>query len=177
MIKPSTSDEVENAAGRRPVGAMSPAFLLAQVGSHAAAKFAERLFPLGLTPAHAGVLRLIHVSEGLSQQALGTKLAVTPSRLVVLIDELEQRELVQRRDHPQDRRSYALYLTDQGRDALKAIGRVARDHQEDLCAALTSEERAQLSSWLHRIAEQQGLSAGVHPGFSRMKPTRESREV
>src|SRR5215475_11647264 len=123
--KPSDGD-------RRPRGASSPAFLLAQVGAHAATKFAERLAALDLTPSHAGTLRLIQASEGLSQQALGVALGLVPSRLVVLIDELEQRRLVERRDHPTDRRSYALYLTDKGREVFKAIGRVARDHQEAL---------------------------------------------
>jgi hypothetical protein len=72
-----------------PRGAASPAFLLAQVGAHAAMKFAERLAAFDLTPSHAGTLRLIHASEGLSQQALGSALGVVPSRLVVLVDELQ----------------------------------------------------------------------------------------
>jgi len=154
----------------RPRGASSPAFLLAQVGAHAAARFAERLSALDLTPAHTGVLRLIDVSEGLTQQDLCTQLGVLPSRLVTLVDELEQRRLVQRRDHPHDRRSYALYLTDNGRDAFKRIGRVARDHQQALCAALSQTERDQLAEFLVRIADEQGLRPGVHPGFSRMRP-------
>ena len=106
----------------------------------------------------------------MSQQALGAALGLVPSRLVVLIDELEQRRLVERRDHPTDRRSYALYLTDKGREVFKAIGRVARDHQEALLVALSDAERAQLSSLLQRIAEEQGLRVGVHPGFGRMQP-------
>jgi DNA-binding MarR family transcriptional regulator len=154
---------------RGPRGAASPAFLLAQVGAHAAAKFAERLAVLDLTPSHVGTLRLIQATEGLSQQALGVALGAVPSRLVVLVDELEQRRLVERRDHPTDRRSYALYLTDKGRDAFKLIGRVAREHQDALFAALDEGERAQLASLLMRVAEEQGLRPGIHPGFGRMK--------
>jgi DNA-binding MarR family transcriptional regulator len=150
-------------------GAASPAFLLAQVGAHAAAKFAERLEPLGLTPAHAGILRLVLASAGLSQQALGAELRVLPSRLVALIDELEHRGWVERRDHPGDRRSYALHLTEAGRDLLAAVGRAAREHQKSLCAALNDTERATLASLLERIAQEQGLRPGVHPGFSRLK--------
>ena len=148
--------------------ATSPAFLLAQVGGHAGAKFAERLSVLGLTPPHVGILGAIDRSEGLSQQALGERLRVMPSRLVTLVDELEQRELVERRDKPEDRRMYALHLTEKGRSTLKAIGLVAREHQEALCAALTEEEREQLAKLLRRIADQQGLTPGVHPGFSRL---------
>jgi DNA-binding MarR family transcriptional regulator len=166
MTKRQTDEVATPRAASR--AATSPAFLLAQVGGHAAAKFAERLSVLGLTPPHAGILGTIDQSEGLSQQALCERLRVMPSRLVTLVDELEQRELVERRDKPDDRRTYALHLTENGRNVLKAIGRVAREHQEALCAALTGEEREQLGRLLRRIADQQGLTPGVHPGFSRL---------
>jgi DNA-binding MarR family transcriptional regulator len=166
----NTSSTLE-VSGRpvRPRGASSPAFLLAQVGAHAAARFAERLSALDLAPAHAGILRLIDACEGLSQQDLCTQLGVLPSRLVTMVDELELRGLVQRQDHPRDRRSYALHLTDKGREAMKTIGRVARDHQQALCAALSMKEREQLAGLLVRIADEQGLRPGVHPGFHRTK--------
>jgi DNA-binding MarR family transcriptional regulator len=152
-----------------PRGAFSPAFLLAQVGAHAAAKFAERLEKIGLQPAHTGILRLVQGSEGLSQQTLGSQLRVLPSRLVALLDDLQERGLIERRDHPTDRRSYALYLTDKGRETLKTVGRIAREHQDSLCGALNDDERAQLAALLRRIAEDQGLRPGVHPGFSRLR--------
>ena len=76
-------------AGRR--GMSSPAFLLAQVGAHAAARFAERLGPLGLTPAHVGSLRIIASLAGASQQEVATRLGMFPSRLVALVDELQER--------------------------------------------------------------------------------------
>ena len=111
----------------------SPAFLLAQVGAHAAAKFAERLGPLGLTPAHVGSLRLIAASAGSSQQQVAERLGMFPSRLVALVDELQERALVQRVDKPNDRRVSLLQPTAKGREALQSIGRVAREHQEALC--------------------------------------------
>jgi DNA-binding MarR family transcriptional regulator len=144
------------------------AFLLSQVGAHAAARFAERLAPLNLTPPHVGILWVIKLADGLSQQALGEKLGVFPSRLVTLLDELEQRGLVERRDSPTDRRSYALYLTDAGRDSFDQIGRIGREHQDALCAALNESEQEQLAQFLTRIAAQQQLTPGVHPGFRRL---------
>jgi DNA-binding MarR family transcriptional regulator len=146
----------------------SSAFLLAQVGAHAAAKFAERLAPLGLVPAHAGTLRLIQASSGMSQQALSSMLGLPPSRLVVLIDELEERGLVERRSSSEDRRVYALHLTRKGNEILEAVGKVAREHDDAICTALTPDERETLGGLLRRIADQQGLTPGVHPGFSRL---------
>jgi len=150
-------------------GAGSPAFLVAQVGAHAAARFAERLGPLGLTPAHVGSLRIIAASEGASQQEVATKLGMFPSRLVALVDELQERGLVERVENSRDRRTYALQLTRDGRDLLERIGRVAREHQESLLTSLSPEERDQLAALLGRIADQQGLQPGVHPGFARLR--------
>jgi DNA-binding MarR family transcriptional regulator len=146
----------------------SAAFLLAQVGSHAAAKFAERLGRLRLSPPHAGILGVLRKSGGLSQQGLAEVLHMHPSGLVAIIDELEERGLVKRQDSLDDRRTYELHLTDKGQVALRDIGRVAQEHNESLCAALSQREREQLTEFLQRIANEQGLTPGVHPGFSRL---------
>jgi DNA-binding MarR family transcriptional regulator len=144
----------------------SAAFLLSQVGSHAARKFAERLAPLRLSPPHAGILRVLRKSGGLSQQGLAEVLHMHPSGLVAIIDELEERGLVKRQDSPDDRRTYGLHLTDKGQAALREIGRVGQEHNESLCRALSEREREQLTGFLQRIANEQGLTPGVHPGFS-----------
>jgi DNA-binding MarR family transcriptional regulator len=150
-------------------GSASAAFLLAQIGSHAAGKFAERLAPLDFTPAHAGILRILSKRGPLTQQALAGILGMFASRLVALVDQLESRGFIERRDHPDDRRSYALHLTEKGRVALQSIGRVAREHQKSLLAALTVDEQRQLGQFLQRIADDQGLTRGVHPGYARLK--------
>ena len=154
--------------GGPPRGRTSAAFLVAQVGSHAATKFAERLVPLGLSPPHAGIFRVLSANPGLSQQALGAILGILPSRLVILVDELEKRGLVERRDTPEDRRSYALHITAKGRATLDNIGRIAREHDAAMCAALSEKEREQFAALLGRVAEEQGLTPGVHPGFKRL---------
>lgn len=148
--------------------AQGPAFLLSQVGAHSSARFAERLEPLGLKPPHVGVLRVIDQADGLSQQALGERMGIFPSRLVSIVDELERLGLVERRDNPADRRSYALFLTTAGREALVRLAAVAREHQDSLCAALTAAECAQLTELLARIAAEQGLKPGIHPGYRRL---------
>jgi DNA-binding MarR family transcriptional regulator len=171
MAAKQSSDEAlrEGTGGR--AGA-SPAFLLAQVGAHAAAKFAERLSPLGLTPAHVGSLRIIAASAGSSQQDVAEQLGMFPSRFVALVDELQEQGLVQRQENPSDRRIYLLKLTARGKEILQSIGSVAREHQDALLAALNLEERRTLALLLKRVADQQGLRPGVHPGFARMRPVK-----
>src|SRR5882724_9890646 len=152
------------------------AFLLAQVGAHAAMRFGERIARLNLTPPDAGILRMLGASGGLSQQELSARLGIHPSRLVAILDALEQQRLVERQPNADDRRQYALHLTEKGQGTLGEIGRIAREHKESLCGALTAAEREQLGELLQKIATDQGLTPGVHPGYRRMRPGTKARE-
>ncbi len=105
----------------RPVGSTSPAFLIAQVGAHAASQFAERLAKEKLAARHAGILRILNSTPAITQQRLATILGMVPSRLVVFVDEMEERGLIERRENPDDRRRYALHITEKGRSTLKTI--------------------------------------------------------
>jgi DNA-binding MarR family transcriptional regulator len=138
------------------------------LGAHAASAFADRLVPLGLRPPDAGILRRLDRSPGESQRALADALGMHAPRLVALIDDLEARGLVERRRDPRDRRNYAISLTDAGRQTTRKLSAVAQQHERAMTAALDEEERAQLASLLRRVAEEQGLTPGVHPGFRRI---------
>ncbi len=141
-------------------------FLVAQVGAFASAGFAARIAPLGLAPAHAGILRVIAAQPGRSQQAIAQQLGIVPSRLVVLIDALEGDGLVQRRRDLEDRRNYALHLTTAGQDKLREIGVLAGAHAEALLAPLSDPDKSELARILQQLADHHGLTRSVHPGFS-----------
>jgi DNA-binding MarR family transcriptional regulator len=159
---------------KNDMGRGQPAFLLAQLGAHAASQFAERLRLLELAPADAGILRLLRATAGLSQQEMAGRLQIHPSRLVAILDNLEKRGFVERRPNPDDRRLYSIHLTRNGGEILEKIGRVAREHEDALLSALGSGERGELAALLLRIADQQGLVRGVHPGYQRLGKPKES---
>ncbi|GAA2787678.1 MarR family winged helix-turn-helix transcriptional regulator [Saccharopolyspora taberi] len=161
-----------NRADGGPEARGGAAFLLAQLGAHAAGRFAERLAGLDLTPAQAGLLRHLAQNPGRSQRELADDLGMLPSRFVPFVDELEERGLIERRKNPRDRRLYALHLTPQGLDLLTALLDVAADHEQQICQALTRAEHQQLSALLRRIADQHELSPGIHPGYRWSQPRR-----
>lgn len=157
---------MNGSAERRPgSGPGWTAFLVAQLGSLAATRFTERLVPLHVSPAHAGLLRAVAAGPGQSQQALSVHLGLLPSRLVALVDELEGNELLERRRNPHDRRHHALHLTAAGEERLREIGRVAHAHGEDFLAPLDQEDRAALGRLLGTLAAHHDLTPGVHPGY------------
>jgi DNA-binding MarR family transcriptional regulator len=150
------------ADGDRPDGV---AFLLAQLGHHAATLFAEQVATVNLTPPHAGILRAIAAEPGRSQQALSAQLGMLPSRVVVYVDELEGGGYVERRRNPDDRRLHALHLTAAGKKLMRKLSQLARQHELKLTSALDPEQYSTLRSLLTAVAEQQGLTPHVHPGY------------
>src|ERR1700736_3511828 len=143
------------------------AFLLAQLGHHAAEKFSERIAAIDLTPPQAGILRAIAAQPGRSQQSLSAQLGLLPSRVVAFVDEMEDRGYIERRANPDYRRQYALYLTADGKKLMEKLSRLVRQHERTLASGLTEAQRIQLRELLATLAEHQGLTPHVHPGYRR----------
>ena len=159
--RPGPGDRYPHAV-RSPLGV---GFLLSQLGMFASGRYAELVGRLDLTPPQTGVLRLIADSPGLSQQALAEQLGILPSRVVGLIDDLESRSLVERTRNPNDRRLYALTLTEAGTAALAEIMTTGAEHERGLCAGLSDDEHEQLAGLLRKVAESHGVPLNVHIGF------------
>ena len=165
------SSSSARAAGRKRTDI---AFLVAQLGAYAAERFGERAAALDFTRPQAGLLRLISREPGLSQQAVARRLGTPPSRLVALVDGLEQRGLIERRRNPGDRRNYALHLTAAGEQAMATLSQATLEHEQAISAPLTQAERAQLSKLLGKLAAAHGLVPGIHPGYRNLSE-KESR--
>lgn len=75
-----------------------------------------------VSPSQFNVLNLLHLTpEGLSQSELGRLLVMHRSNVTGLVDRLEQRGLVARRDVAGDRRAYRVVLTPPGRKVVLEI--------------------------------------------------------
>ena len=170
--KSFTTDTIWPCQQPQPIGD-NVAFLLSQLGHRSASVFADLIASIDLTPPHAGILRVIAAEPGRSQQALSGQLGLLPSRVVAYVDELEDLGYVERRRNPDDRRLHALYLTPSGKKALSKIGELGRQHERLMTAGLDTEQRDTLRQLLAVIAERQGLTPHVHPGYrtlGRVKP-------
>lgn len=77
----------------------------------------RRLFrPFGLSDAHFNVLNVLGLhAQGMSQRELSDVFVVDRSNMTLLLDQMEKRAWVQRRDEPGDRRAYRVRLTRTGR--------------------------------------------------------------
>jgi DNA-binding MarR family transcriptional regulator len=142
------------------------AYLLSQVGAHSSRRWQERLRPLGLDPRQVVVLRMVAAEQGRTQRSLGPALGVPDSRIVALIDGLEERRLLKRRPKPDDRRAYALHLTAAGQVMLAKAMALSVEHESAIAEGLTESQRVTLIELLNTIARCQGLAQGGHPGMT-----------
>jgi DNA-binding MarR family transcriptional regulator len=127
--------------------------------------FAELMEAVELTPPHAGILRAIAAEPGRSQQALSAQLGLLPSRVVAYVDELEDRGYVERRRNPEDRRLHALHLTASGKRLMSKIADLGRQQERRITAGLDVGQRETLRELLAVLADRQGLTPHVHPGY------------
>jgi DNA-binding MarR family transcriptional regulator len=140
-------------------------FLLSQIGAYVGIEFRQRLQQLRITSGHAGIMRLVSLSNKISQRELADKLSVNPSRLVILLDELEKKKLIQRTVDSSDRRNHNLRLTEGGVKMVKKVGGISRSLTESICGSLSPGEKDMLESLLQKIATDRNLAPNVHPAF------------
>ena len=154
-------EEPEAERAPRSVG-----FLISQLGFVSSTRFMAALEPLGIGPKDFLLMRFVAASDGQSQHALAERLEIPPSRMVALVDRLEEMGLLERRPDPEDRRVRGLFLTRKGRSVLEKAAKVAIDYETQLCAGINRKEREQLIDLLQKLQVSATDLRGVHPGMS-----------
>ena len=113
---------------------------------------AERLAPLGLTPAQERALRMITRSEDpLRMTELADRLGIVPRSVTTVVDALERAGLVRREIDPRNRRAIRLHLTDSGRAVRDDLREARRSAAEELFAPLSDDGRRALGELLSQL--------------------------
>lgn len=113
--------------------------------------FSESLGGLDMTPGLFGVLVIIEANPDLKQSELARATHLDRSTVVSVIDNLERRNLVERRAAPNDRRSNALRLTSEGGVLLRKVKQKVGEHEKRLVAAFSPAEKQALVKLLKKI--------------------------
>lgn len=126
-------------------------FLLSALGRRSRDATEGALARLDLKPMHYGVLVVLADAGPVTQQVVGARLGIDKSTMVVVVDHLEGRGLVERRRNPGDRRAYELTLTDAGRHTLAMAGPLVAGVEEAVLAPLDEAARARLHALLLQL--------------------------
>ncbi|MDD2727955.1 MarR family winged helix-turn-helix transcriptional regulator [Malikia sp.] len=115
------------------------------------ATFIPRMAQFGLRPVEFSVLTLIGHNPGITARQLCATLDLQPPNLVGMIKGLEKRSLLEKRDHPNDRRAQGLHLTAEGESQLEQAQATALALEIDATPRLTPLERVTLLRLLRKI--------------------------
>ncbi|MET8089927.1 MarR family winged helix-turn-helix transcriptional regulator [Micromonospora sp. NPDC005220] len=110
------------------------------------------LAPLGLRPRHLVALTVLRAGGGTGQQALATILEMDSTNIVGLLNDLEAKQLIERRRSPEDRRRHVVELTEYGAKRLNEAECALASAEDEVLAALDSAERETLYELLSRAS-------------------------
>lgn len=118
--------------------------------------FDEALHDFRLTGPQAEILRQVWQLDGIELRVLQERLGITSATLTGICDGLVERELLERRQSPEDARVKQLFLTAHGQALNHELALIAEQTEARLLEGFSSAERALLADWLERMVSNIG---------------------
>ena len=126
-------------------------FLLRRVQQRVTSLFQQRMKDFDLTPTQfASLCKMAEIDE-VSQNQLGRLVNLDPATNQGVVRRLMKRDLIARRDDPNDRRRSLLRITEQGRALLADCLPIASRVSPAILKPLSEDEREQLLDMLKRL--------------------------
>lgn len=142
----------------------SNSFLLKRLGFTMKQKAMSTYEGIGLNPYHHAILAVLDEGERETQGSIADALGYDRGQLVGLLDELEERQLVERQRDPDDRRRHVVRLTPEGKRVLTKLRSLSRRLEDEFFAPLDETQRATLHALLLQLAAvHEPLCAGCVP--------------
>lgn len=126
-------------------------WLLNVVANKASKDFDAELKKHGLSLALWPTLMCLWEEEGVTQREIALKSKVESSTTTRTLDKLVALELVERRNDPNSRRSFRIYLTDAGRDLKETLLPIPMAINKDLLSSLDAQEQKQIINLLKKL--------------------------
>ena len=132
----------------------STTFLLKRLGFATKERSMKAYEEAGLHPYHFAILITVDEGSHETQGSIADALGYDRGQLVGLLDELEERGLVERRRDPNDRRRHLVQMTPDGKKALRRLRTLARQLEDEFLEPLSDADRAKLHELLLQLAEK-----------------------
>lgn len=114
-------------------------------------EFLRRMAVYGLKPVDFSVMSVIAHNPGVTSRQICATLDILPPNLVGMINQLQSRELIERRPHPRDGRAQGLHLTPTGVKLMRSAEATASQLEEDAASRLSAAERKTLLRLLQKV--------------------------
>jgi DNA-binding MarR family transcriptional regulator len=140
-------------------------FILHDVARFLRKRFEQHAGDLGLTRSQFQALAFLALNEGIHQSGLADILDIECITLVRILDKLQARGLIERRQHPTDRRIWRLFLTPAAHPLLEKMRELGDITRAEALAGLSEREREQLLKTL-TLMKQNLIEACAQPAHT-----------
>jgi DNA-binding MarR family transcriptional regulator len=134
----------------------SPLHLLHRVHQRATELFQEKMAGIDITARQYVVLVTVAQNDGASQQDIIDDTGIDRSTVSQIMQTMIRKGLLKRKRTKEDARAYAITVTDQGRDILKASEAIVEGVNEALVAALPATRAKTFIDNLRSIIAERG---------------------
>lgn len=129
-------------------------FMLYWVTSLAGQFYTQAIAAIGLEPQHAAILQLLDSEGDMVQSRLAERLHINKATMVFLLNSLEEKRFVERKENPADKRTFMIGLTQTGEAKITELALFNQDADKLFFDALTDEEKLSFHKLLSKLATQ-----------------------
>jgi DNA-binding MarR family transcriptional regulator len=129
-------------------------FQLAKASQSATRFWAGKIAGLNLTAVQGILINFLLEDDQITSRDLGKKTMLDSATLTGILDRLELAGIIERRQHPEDRRAIHILLTDKGRQAARSLREIAVEANKEYLRGMTLEEQSTLKHLLSGLRIQ-----------------------
>jgi DNA-binding MarR family transcriptional regulator len=138
--------------GNKPMNAKDCIFFQLAKASQAGTRFwTKRVVGSGVTAVQAMVMNFLYDEDQITAAELGKRTMLDSATLTGVLDRMEASDLLERRQHPDDRRAVLVCLTPDGRIKASDLRLLAMEANREFLDELSDAETSMLRSLLLRL--------------------------
>lgn len=99
-------------------------------------------------------LMVIGIGKKMRPKDISSKLGVTTGTLSVMLNQLENKDLIEKHNNPEDQRSYFVHLTSEGKALFKEHHKYHHDLSKQLFSVFSESERTEFTKMLEKALEE-----------------------
>lgn len=126
-------------------------FNLAKASQAGTRFWAEKVSQYNVTAVQAMVINFLYDDDRITSSDLGKVTGLDSATLTGILDRLEGAGLVERKQHPQDRRAIQVCLTAKGRDVAAKTHTLIDQANREFLSGLSSGERDEFKKLLKKV--------------------------
>jgi len=126
-------------------------FQLAKTSQHATRFWANKINGFNITATQGMLINFLFVSDEITSSELGKRTMLDSATLTGILDRLEISGIVERKQHPDDRRAILVVLTEKGKEIAGELYKAAEEANREFLSSLTEEKQILLKNLLQTL--------------------------